>query len=405
MTQKLIRPGGTIGIVGNDTMAQSLSGVAREMGYRVKVIGGDEVERPSVDARLQRAVGTRARMAAAAAARECDVVTIACEDTPRGLLDEAARHVPVRPGPLQISISQDRSAEREWLESAGFDIAPWRAAESRDQMVAAVSELGGSCYVKPRVRQRAESRPILVTSPREVVSAWYALRGVPTVIERLVPIDIELTILVARGLDGSVNAFPPALSVREHGELACSVVPGPMSPQLARKALELASYMARKLRIEGLLAVEMFLLRDGRLITNEIVPAPHPAFIGTEVSCATGQFEQLVRAITGLPLGATSLVRPTATVPLRMEQGATSETLDVRRALEVSGTRTLLHGPGQPANARGLVGHLYAVGNSPGDAVRRAADAWSRLTKSGGRQTVDRRTWLAERLLADSESL
>lgn len=405
MTQKkIIRPGGMIGIVGEDTMAQSLSRVAREMGYRVRLISGDAPATAAGEGQFQHAAGASARLAVAASSRDCDVVTIASEDIPRGLLDEAARHAPVRPGPLQVSVSQDRSAEREWLDSAGFDIAPWRAADSRDQMVAAVTELGGSCYVKPRVRRRAEIRPILVTSPREVATAWYALRGAPTVIERFVPIDIELTILVARGLDGLVNAFPPALSVREHGELACSVVPGPMSPQLARKAVELASYMARKLRIEGLLAVEMFLLRDGRLITNEIVPAPHPAFIGTEISCATGQFEQLVRAITGLPLGATGLVRPTATVPLRLAAGGNTGTLDVRRALEVAGIRTLMSGPGRPPDGRGLVGHLYAVGNSPGDAVQRAADAWSRLTRSGGRESFDRRSWLADRLLSDADA-
>jgi 5-(carboxyamino)imidazole ribonucleotide synthase len=217
------------------------------------------------------------------------------------------------------------------------------------------------------------------------------MRGTPTVVEAFVPIDVEVTVLAARDIHGNVSTFPPALSVREGGELAWSVLPGPMAPQLARKAQELATYVARKLDVHGVLAVEMFLLTDGRLVVNEIVPAPHPAFLAAEVAGATGQLEQLVRAITGLPLGSTSVARPAAAVPIRRNRLGPRPEPNLQRALEVPGTRAFLYGPSGHPSGDGPIGHLYAVGTTPGDAVERAALARARLTLNPARSGVSRR--------------
>jgi 5-(carboxyamino)imidazole ribonucleotide synthase len=376
--QNTIRPGGTIGILGSGPMAHLLALAARNLGYYVRLL--DAPRDPEAASRL---------------ARECDVVTVASEDVPRDVLDAAAHHAPLRPGVIQIAIAQERRAEREWLEKAGLTVAPWRSADTREQLVSAVAELGVS-IIKPRLRKRADLRPLLVAGPREAAAAWIAMRGMPTVVEALVPIDSELSVLVARAIDGTVETFPPALSVREYGELVWSVLPGPIAPQLAKKAQDLATYVARKLDVQGLLAVEMFVLTDGRLVVNELVPAPHPAFLTTESACVTGQLEQLVRAITGLPLAATTVVQPSAAVPIRRAASGSRAQARVERALEVAGTRAVLYAPPDTLPEGAAIGHLYAVGNTPGDAIARASLARRRLTRSKARPGVSRRRSRAE---------
>lgn len=391
-----IRPGGTIGILGRGAMSQLLALAARGMGYQARLLETARGRGPATGSGDSVIRATPHDLAVAAElARECDVVTVASEDVSRDVLESAARHAPVRPGPVQVAIAQERRAEREWLERAGVTLTPWCLAGTRDELVAATAQLGRACYVKPRVRRRAELRPLLVTSTREAEAAWIALRGMPTIVEAVVSIDVELSVLVARGIDGSVEAFPPAVSVREYGELMCSVLPGPVAPQLARKAQELAGYIARKLGVEGLLAVEMFLLADGRLIVNELVPAPHPTFLSADVGCATGQLEQLIRAITGLPLGSTSVARPVASVPIRPASHAPRARPAVERALQVPGTRAFLYHTVGAAGSGVPIGHLCAVGSTPGDAIARAALARSRLvrtTKRGSRDHLSRRT-------------
>jgi 5-(carboxyamino)imidazole ribonucleotide synthase len=185
--------------------------------------------------------------------------------------------------------------------------------------------------------------------------------------------------------------------MREYGELAWSVLPGPVAPQLARKAQELATYVARKLDIQGLLAVEMFVLTDGRLVVNELVPAPHPVFLTTEVACATGQLEQLVRAITGLPLGAMTVSQPSAAVPIRRAPLGSKTQPRVERALEVAGTRAVLYGPPGTVTDSAAMGHLYAVGDTPSDAIARASLARHRLTRTKASAGLSRRRSRPER--------
>ena len=368
--------GTTIGILGGGAMSRLLGLAARDLDCRAELLDGKSPDIAAVD-----------------------LVTAVTEDVPRDLLELAARGAPVRPGPVQVAITQERRLEREWLERAGFSVAPWRAADTREQLFAAVDEFGGGCYVKPRLRRRAELRPLLVTSRREAESAWLATRGVPVVVEAALDVVLELSVLVARGLDGEVAAYPPSLSVREHGRLACSLLPGPLPPQLAGKAEALGAYVARKLAIEGLLAVELFLLADGRLVVNELVPAPHPTFVGTEVACATGQMHQLVRAITGQPLGDTAVIHPTASLPIPAPASGARVTPErVGRALEIPGTHALLFGGAHQLGPGAPIGVLYAVGSSADDAVERASLAWARMR--GSRRPASGRSGLAERLLA-----
>ena len=157
--------------------------------------------------------------------------------------------------------------------------------------------------------------------------------------------------------------------------LAWSTLPGDVDPRVARDARELARGIAEQLNLEGLLAVEMFLLRDGRLLVNELAPRPHNSYHASELACPTSQFEQLVRAVCDLPLGAPEPARPAAIVNLLGDLWMEGRVPDLAAALAVPGTRLFLYGK-HGARAGRKMGHLAAVGESPADAlarVRRAA--------------------------------
>ena len=373
-----ILPGATIAVLGGGHMGRLTTLAAKALGYRVHVLDSDSdctsegVADRSVVARLHdlRAV--------AEVARDSHVVTTSVEQVPPFSLEAAAYFAPVRPGIEAVTIAQDRHHERRWLEERGVSVGAWRTADTRDALRAAVAELGAPCYVKPRVRRAGDLGPILVTGLDEVESTWFTLRGRPAVVECVLSVDCELSVLVARSPSGEVRAYPPALSCREHARLLWSVVPAPLPAQLATKAMELASYVAAKLCIEGLLAVEMFLLHDGRLVVNELVPGAHATCHATDQACETGQFEQLVRAITGLPLGSTDVVRPGASVPLGAELWNDGRTPRFEDALGAAGVRLHVYGSRNP-RVGGAMGHLCATAGTADDAVAAAQLAARRL--------------------------
>lgn len=257
-------------------------------------------------------------------------------------------------------------------------------------MVAAAHLLGGACYVKPRVRRTGDRGPILVTTPAEAAAAWLALRGRPCVVERRLPVDLELSVLVARSPRGAVQAFPVALSRREHARLLWSVMPGPVPPQLARKAQQLASYVASRIALEGVMAVELFLLRDSRLVVNELVPAPHRTFHATETACATSQCEQLVRAITGLPLGTTQPLRAGASVDVGGEAWHGTRPPQFDEALRVPGVRLQLYATAPSGTGR-TIGHLTAAGSTVEEAVGTVLQAAAQLPADRTRRSLARR--------------
>lgn len=385
-----IQPGATIAILGGGHMGRLTALAARTFGYRVHVLDGDPA--CTAEGIADRSVAGRLAdlRAVADVVRGSHLVTTSVEEVPLMSLEAAAVHAPVRPGIDAIAIAQERERERRWLEDRGVQVGPWRAADTRDEMLAAVSDLGGACYVKPRLRRVGDLGPLLVTGPAEASAAWLTLRGRASVVERVLPVALELSVLVARSPLGDIRAYPPALSLREHTRLLCSVLPGPMPEQLARKAVELASYIARKLELEGLLAVEMFLLDDGRLVVNELVPCAHATYHATEGACATSQFEQLVRAIAGLPLGSTDVVRPRASVAMTGDLWHGGKTPRFEEALRVPGVRLNLYAARDPQVGR-VMGHLSASGDTPDDAIAAALAAADRLVPDRTRRAIYRR--------------
>jgi 5-(carboxyamino)imidazole ribonucleotide synthase len=207
---------------------------------------------------------------------------------------------------------------------------------------------------------------------------WSALGSSTCVVEKGLDLEGEISVMVARRPDGSCATFPPALNHHVNGVLDWSVIPAPIPAAVAREGVRIARGIAEQMDLVGLLAVEMFLLRDGELVVNELAPRPHNSFHHTELASLTSQFEQGIRAVCDLPLGDTESMRPAAIAnlfgDLWMQDGATPRW---EQALALPGVRIHLYGKSPRAGRK--MGHVGAIGATAEEAVAMAIDARTRL--------------------------
>jgi len=281
----------------------------------------------------------------------------------------------LRPGAAILEVVQHRGRQKRWLADHGFPIGDYREVSSVADVEAAAHDLG-PLLVKAShggYDGRSQAR---VDDATQASDAWSALGGRPAVAERLLDLDSELSVMVARRPSGAVAVYPPAFNVHERQILAWSVLPAPLPPRIVQQAEEIARGIAESFQLEGILAVEMFILRDETLLVNELAPRPHNSFHETEVACSTSQFEQLVRAACDLPLGDTRALRPGAIFNLFGELW-TNGPPRFEAALSQPGVRLHLYGK-RGARPGRKMGHLSAIGDTSEDAlarVRAAADA------------------------------
>ncbi len=372
----IIPPGSTIGILGGGQLGRMTAMAARSMGYSVHVLDPDA--ECSASPVADRVVAAKFDDADAAAdlARHCDVVTLEIEQIGVDALAAAQRHAPVRPSANILGVVQDRSKQKAWLRGGGFPIGEYRDVTSESQLGAATRDLG-SLFVKNchgGYDGRSQAR---VANAGEVSSVWASLGQRPAVAEQALDLEAELSVMVARRPSGEIRVYPPSLNHHERQILSWSVIPAPLPEKVLRDAEAIARAIAERFQLEGILAVEMFLLTDGSLLVNELAPRPHNSFHQTEVACSTSQFEQLVRAACDLPLGDPSVLRPGAIINLFGDLWqAGPPAFDA--ALGLAGVRLHLYGK-RGARAGRKMGHLSATGDSPDDALARVRAAAAAL--------------------------
>lgn len=375
-----ILPGATLGILGGGQLGRMTAMAARSLGYHVDTLDPD----PSCAARfvVNRCITASFDDAKAAGelARGCQVVTLEIEKISLSSLDAAAEHAPVRPGRAVLERIQDRGVQKTWLQDHGFPLGPWRMAASIEALRAAVTELGGRCFVKTRTGGYDGGGQAQVRSEADAAAAFASLGSVPVVVEQALELEAELSVLVARSPSGEVAVYPPALNHHEQRILAWSVLPAPVPDRLQREAVELAGEVAKKMGVEGLLVVELFRTRDEKLLINELAPRPHNSFHATEVGALTSQFEQHVRAVCDLPLGTTEVFRPAAIVNLLGDLWIGGQSPKFDRALVTPGVRLHLYGK-REARPRRKMGHLSATAATPEEAVQKVLDAQEALTR------------------------
>jgi 5-(carboxyamino)imidazole ribonucleotide synthase len=374
-----ILPGATIGILGGGQLGRMTAMAARSLGYRVQVMDPD----PSCPARFVVDACFEGSWddakAAADLARGCDVVTLEIEQLSLESLRAAQRYAPVRPGEAVLAIIQDRIVQKEWLAVRQFPVGPFRAIRLLDNMRAALDAFGHDCFVKS-ARGGYDGRSQLRITPRSGESAelaWRALGQRPCIAEQAIALEREISVLVARTPSGSVKSFPSATNHHENQILAWSVIPSSIPPAMEAEAQHIARSLAEQLGLEGILAVEMFVAQDGKLLINELAPRPHNSYHASERSCVVSQFEQHVRAVCDLPLGSTDVLRPAAIVNLLGDVWAEGEP-HFDRALEVDSVRLHLYEKHTARPGRKM-GHLSAIGDTPEEAVTRVLEAKSRL--------------------------
>jgi 5-(carboxyamino)imidazole ribonucleotide synthase len=340
---------------------------ARTLGYRIHVLDPDPacaaqpVSDRVVAARFDDADG------AAELARYCDVVTLEIEQIAPESLAAASRHAPLRPSASIVRVVQDRAEQKRWLADHGLPIGPYRDVTTANDLETAARTLG-RLVVKANHGGYDGRSQIRIDDAAEVDEGWRALGGRASVAEQTLDLEAELSVMVARRPSGEVRVFPPALNHHERQVLAWSVIPAPLPDKVTRRVVEIARAIAEAFSLEGILAVEMFLLRDGTLYVNELAPRPHNSFHETEVACATSQFEQLVRAVCDLPLGDPSVLRPGAIVNLFGDLWIKNDQPRFESALAQPGVRLHLYGKPGPRPGRKM-GHLSATGETPHEAI------------------------------------
>jgi 5-(carboxyamino)imidazole ribonucleotide synthase len=287
--------------------------------------------------------------------------------------------VPLRPSADAVIIVQDRLRQRTWLDDNGFPLGPWRQAVTAVEASEAVAALGRSVLKKPvgGYDGRGQAR---VGRPDEAAQAWSSLGSGPVLVERFLDLELELSVLVGRGPDGAMVAYPPAVNHHDAGVLDWSVWPGPLPPDVAKVARALAEGIAEQMKIVGLIAIEMFLTRDGRLLVNELAPRPHNSYHHSERGASTNQFEQFVRAVCGLPLGSVDVLQPCAIANLLGDLWEGGEP-DVAAALTVPDVRLHLYGKLSARPGRKM-GHLSAVGATVDEAREKVLRARQRFARA-----------------------
>jgi 5-(carboxyamino)imidazole ribonucleotide synthase len=387
-----LAPGSTIGILGGGQLGRMLAMASRRMGYRVAVLDPDPACPAAAVADRVVAGGYDDRAAARAMAAGCDVVTYELEHVDAGLVADLDAEWDVRPGVLALLMTQDRLAERRFLEGAGAPVAPWREVRSADDLRRAAGELRAEAG-DPRAALRLKAaiggydgRSQVRLAPgdgdpgAELDAGFAALSGVAAsglLVELELDYLCELSAIVARGADGLARAFPVARNRHDAGILVESVAPAPppVDGSTVKAAHALAARLAMELDLVGTLTVELFLMPDRSLVVNELAPRVHNSGHWTLEGAATDQFEQHVRAIVGLPLGATDLRGAAATVNV-LGTGP-------RRAARLTGLAAALEDPAAHLHVydkrevfeRRKMGHLTVVANEPEEALARARSA------------------------------
>ncbi|MDF2648735.1 MAG: phosphoribosylaminoimidazole carboxylase, ATPase subunit [Paenibacillus sp.] len=318
LSDKVIKPGGTIGILGGGQLGRMLALAGRNMGYRFVTLD------PTDDAPCGQVADEQIQAdfddveAARRLAALSDVITYEFENVDAHVTNILMNESYVPQGSELLYTTQHRLREKRAIEAADVPVAPYAEIKSADELKEAVLRFGTPCVLKTATGGYDGKGQWVLRSLDEVEEAYETLSRAKTelVLEQFIHFDKELSVIAARSPRGEVKAFPAAENIHVHNILHQSIVPARIPVEVQKEAEELAVRIAESLGVIGLIAVELFLTKDGQLYVNELAPRPHNSGHYTMEACRTSQFEQHVRAICNLPLGSTELLTPVVMVNL-----------------------------------------------------------------------------------------
>lgn len=300
---KPVPPGGVIGIMGGGQLGRMLALAAARVGLKAAIYN-DEQNAPAFQVTpLQLAARYDERVLLTGFAEICDVITFEFENLPAESIAYLASLKPLYPGQKALEITQDRLTEKNFIRSLGLKTALFAPVSSKDDIGGAFAEMGGPSILKTRRLGYDGKGQAKVTNAQEAARAFDSFKSAPAILEGFVDFAFEASVVAARSWHGKFAAYDPPENIHENHILRRSMVPGRLSKVQADEAKAIARTIADALDYVGVLAVELFVGRDGVLMVNEIAPRVHNSGHWTIEACACSQFEQHIRAVAGWPLG------------------------------------------------------------------------------------------------------
>jgi 5-(carboxyamino)imidazole ribonucleotide synthase len=365
---RVIAPGATIGVLGSGQLGRMFAIAARRMGYRVHTLSPDydtptgqvadlEINRPYDDLDAVRAF-----------ADAVDVVTFEFENVPAATAQAAAEHAPVRPSGEILHTTQHRLREKTFLSQSGFPVTRFQPIRSLPDLQSALESFGFPAVLKTAGFGYDGKGQYKISGPDDAEPALHAIEGQEAVLEAFVDFERELSVVAARAANGGFVDYGVFDNAHCNRILDVTMAPADVSPDIVREATEIARGVLEKLDVLGVMCVEFFLTRAGKLLINELAPRPHNSGHLTIDACVTSQFEQQLRAVCGLPLGSTELLRPAAMANLLGDLWKHGEP-DWLEVCSFPDVKLHLYGKLEPRPGRKM-GHITTLADSAEEAGR-----------------------------------
>lgn len=365
--QPVLMPGEWLGMLGGGQLGRMFCHAAQSLGYKVAVLDPDPLSPAGAVAELHLQAAYDDASALDQLATRCRAVTTEFENVPARSLEILAARTLVRPGARAVAIVQDRITEKAFLDASGVPVAPYRPVQSEHDLSDAPDALFPGILKSARLGYDGKGQA-RVASREAALQAFAEMGGKPCVLEAMLPLAREISVVLARGADGATVVYPSATNEHRDGILAVSTVDTGSPDPLFQQAGEAALRIAGALDYVGVLCVEFFVLQDGRLVANEIAPRPHNSGHYTMNASVASQFEQQARATAGLPLADTTCLCPVIMLNLLGDlwfdpaSGARREP-DWASVLAVPGAQLHLYGKAEARRGRKM-GHVNVLGAS-----------------------------------------
>ncbi|MBA4111294.1 MAG: 5-(carboxyamino)imidazole ribonucleotide synthase [Leptothrix sp. (in: Bacteria)] len=365
----VILPGATLGVLGGGQLGRMFVHAAQSMGYATAVLDPDPASPAGLVSHHHLKADYLDAAALAELAKLCAAVTTEFENVPAQALNALAKTRPVAPAGAAVLVCQDRALEKAHFVASGVPCAPHALIETPEQLAAISDDLLPGILKTARLGYDGKGQ-VRIKTRAELAQAWDELKRVPCLLEKMLPLDFEVSVIVARGRDGQIVHFPVQHNLHRDGILAVTTVPAPgVSEALSAQVINAAQTLAASLNYVGVLCVEFFILQDGSLVANEMAPRPHNSGHHTIDACDVSQFEMQVRAMTGLPLVAPQLHSPCFMLNLLgdlwFDDAAPTVQCepDWAAVLALPGTHLHLYGKTDARRARKM-GHLTVTGTT-----------------------------------------
>jgi 5-(carboxyamino)imidazole ribonucleotide synthase len=302
-TAAVLPPGSVVGIMGGGQLGRMIAVAAARLGYRCTVFCGSEDDPAAQVCDTVIAAPYDDPAALKRFAEHVDVVTFEFENLPRDAAEWLSEHTLVRPNVRSLEIAQNRVREKSFLNHMGVETAPWIEIDDTPALDRAWQEMGAPAVFKTAQFGYDGKGQAMIRSHSQLNEAWESVGKVQSIVEGFVDFSCEVSVIVARAPDGTVKCFDVVENQHANHILDVTIAPARIAPETAQAAQNIAISIAKALDLIGLLAVEMFVTKTDGVIVNEIAPRPHNSGHWSIDACVTDQFEQMVRAVCGLPLG------------------------------------------------------------------------------------------------------